>query len=64
MISETQEYLLVICLKIFFVKFGFVDDCVVICYHVYDKCHQHFSNPGFSSAIQKKGDGWLYIKVT
>ena len=28
MISETREYLLVIHLKIFFFKFGFVSDCV------------------------------------
>ena len=50
-----------------FVKFGIVSDrvcdfAIMFTAFTTDECHQHFSNPGFSSMIGKKGDGWLYIR--
>ena len=42
-VTKSARYLPDICLLI-------VED------HVHDECHQHSSNPGFSSAIGKKVD--------
>ena len=66
MISETRDCLVLVIsgysFVIFFLKFGFVSDCV----YTYYGSHQHFSDPGFSrfsSVIGKKADGWVYIKI-